>query len=81
MITVGELIEQLKELDPKTPVITSIDDEGNGYRHSGGVDSVFVQAEDYADYRIESVFDSLEEIEDYLGEAPDASPVVCALIY
>lgn len=30
--TVKEVIERLQEFDPSLPIITSIDDEGNGYR-------------------------------------------------
>jgi hypothetical protein len=45
-MTVGELIEELLTLDPRLPVLTSRDEEGNGYNQLHSV---------YTGYRAEAL--------------------------
>ena len=56
-LTVGELIEVLKELPQDIPVFTSIDDEGNGYRP---VYDTWVGLEGYKDEDGEIIIGILE---------------------
>ena len=63
MITVGELIEQLQELDPSLEVWQSADEEGNSYSSTSGVD-VGQRNPEEGTWRIESVY--LEELTEEL---------------
>lgn len=65
IVTVEELIKQLSQLDPQTPVIISRDAEGNEYSAADSLDIVYLEP-DWDGGRTEDVvFD--EDIE----EAPD----------
>lgn len=63
-MTVQELIEALKELDPNLRVISPIDDEGNGYRWPECVDDdAYLYPEEAEAYRPEDLLSAsdLEE--------------------
>lgn len=63
-MTVKELINALKELDPNLKVISPIDDEGNGYRWPDCVDdNAYLHPEDAKSYRPEGLL-SLSDLEE-----------------
>lgn len=77
---VSELIAKLQIIlddGGDVHIISSVDDEGNGYRFCGGLDLVFVED---GHYHIENVYDSVEEaVEDY--DADEGRLMQVALIY
>lgn len=61
MITVGELIEQLKEFDPACVVIMQRDSEGNGYAPLAGAEDNGAWDNDNREYGFAELTTELRE--------------------
>ncbi len=69
-MTVKELIERLKSLDPDLPVIMSSDSEGNCH-------SLLAEVSGLGHYVAESAYSGTCLHDDDLPDYPEATPCVC----
>jgi hypothetical protein len=81
-MTVQELINELQNLDPQTPVLLSEDQEGNGYRYLECVsESAYNGAQQYSDLEVGIRAEHLPALRSQGYSEEDVLPINCITLY